>query len=139
MTISPQTDIRLVKSPLTLNNKHQLTFSNIKAQESYFLSLPYVEDTNASYQRKDNVIRFNSHIDNIISFNYCMYKNENYSNKWFYAFITGMRYLNDNVTEISIVTDVFQTWQFDLIYKLSFVEREIIPVADDTPRKQLNS
>lgn len=139
MTISPQTNIRLVKSPLTLNNKHQLTFSNLKAQESYFLSLPYVEDTNANYQRKDNVIRFNSHIDNIISFNYCMYKNENYSNKWFYAFITGMRYLNDNVTEISIVTDVFQTWQFDLIYKQSFIEREIVPVADDTPRKQLNS
>lgn len=139
MTISPQTDIRLVKSPLTLNNKHQLTFSNLEAQESYFLSLPHVEDTNASYQRKDNVIRFNSHIDNIINYNYCMYKNENYSNKWFYAFITGMRYLNDNVTEISIVTDVFQSWQFDLIYRLSFVEREIIPVTDDTPRKQFNS
>lgn len=137
MTISPQTDIRLVKSPITLNNKHQLTFSNLQAQESYFLSLPYVEDTNASYQRKDNVIRFNAHIDNIISFNYCMYKNENYSNKWFYAFITGMRYLNDNVTEMSIVTDVFQTWQFDLIYKQSFVEREIIPVADDTPGNNL--
>lgn len=139
MTISPQTDIRLVKSPLTLNNKHQLTFNNIQAQKSYFLSLPYVEDINASYQRKDNVIRFNSHIDNIISFNYCMYKNENYSNKWFYAFITGMRYINDNLTEITITTDVFQTWQFDLIYKQSFVEREIIPVADDTPRQQLNS
>ena len=68
-----------------------------------------------------------------------MYKNENYSNKWFYAFITGMRYINDNVTEISIATDVFQTWQFDLIYKQSFIEREIIPVADDTPRKLFNS
>lgn len=137
MSISPQTDIRLVKSPLTLNNKHQLTFNNIQAQESYFLSLPYVEDTEASYQRKDNVIRFNSHIDDIISYNYCMYKNENYTNKWFYAFITGMRYINDNLTEITIVTDVFQTWQFDLIYKLSFVEREIVAVADDTPGNNL--
>lgn len=135
MSISPQTDIRIVKSPLTLSNKHQMTFENLQAQEDYFLSLPYVEDTNASYQRKDGVIRFNRHIDSIISYNYCMYKNENYSNKWFYAFITGMRYLNDGTTEIAIVTDVFQTWQFDLIYKLSFVEREIIPVADDIPRK----
>lgn len=135
MSISPQTDIRIVKSPLTLSNKHQMTFENLQAQENYFLSLPYVEDTNASYQRKDGVIRFNRHIDSIISYNYCMYKNENYSNKWFYAFITGMRYLNDGTTEIAIVTDVFQTWQFDLIYKLSFVEREIIPVADDIPRK----
>ena len=137
MPISPQTDIRLIKCPLTLSNKNQITFSNLKAQEQYFLSLPYTEDTNASYQRKDNVIRFNRHIDNIITYDYCMYKNENYSNKWFYAFITGMRYINDNVTEISIDTDVFQTWQFDLIYKQSFIEREIVPVADDKPGNNL--
>lgn len=135
MGISPQTNIRLLKSPLTLNNKHQITFSNDQLQEQYFLSLPFVEDENASYQRKDNVIRFNKHIDEIISFNYCMYKNENYSNKWFYAFITSMRYINDNVTEIGIATDVFQTWQFDIIYKKSFVEREIIAKVDDLPRK----
>ena len=131
MGISPQTDIRLVKCPLTLSNKHQLTFATLSAQETYFLSLTYVEDELASYQRKEGVIRFNKHIDEIITYNYCMYKNENYSNKWFYAFITGMRYVNDGMTEISIATDVFQTWQFDIIYKNSFVEREIVPKAQD--------
>lgn len=131
MGISPQTDIRLVKCPLTLSNKHQLTFANITAQENYFLGLTYVEDDLASYQRKEGVIRFNRHIDEIITYNYCMYKNENYSNKWFYAFITGMRYVNDGMTEISIATDVFQTWQFDIIYKNSFIEREIVPKAQD--------
>lgn len=131
MAIQPDTDIRLIKSPLTLSNKHQITFADDQAQANYFLSLPYVEDQNASYQRKDNVIRFNSHIDNIIMYNYCMYKNDNYSNKWFYAFITSMRYINDSVTEVSITTDVFQTWQFDLIYKNSFIEREIVPVSSD--------
>lgn len=131
MAIQPDTDIRLIKSPLTLSNKHQITFANNQAQANYFLLLPYVEDQNASYQRKDNVIRFNSHIDNIIMYNYCMYKNDNYSNKWFYAFITSMRYINDSVTEVSIVTDVFQTWQFDLVYKNSFIEREIVPVSSD--------
>lgn len=131
MAIQPDTNIRLIKSPLTLSNKHQLTFANDQAQANYFLSLPYVEDQNASYQRKDNVIRFNSHIDNIIMYNYCMYKNDNYSNKWFYAFITSMRYINDSLTEVLITTDVFQTWQFDLVYKNSFVEREIVPVSSD--------
>ena len=138
MAIQPDTDIRLLKSPLTLSNKHQITFADIQAQANYFLSLPYIEDQNASYQRKDNVIRFNSHIDNIIMYNYCMYKNDNYSNKWFYAFITSMRYINDSVTEVSIVTDVFQTWQFDLVYKNSFVEREIVPVSSDIPGNSRN-
>ena len=70
------------------------------------------------------MIRYPEHIDNIINYNYVMYQNENYSNKWFYAFITNMKYVNDNMTEITIKTDVFQTWQFDLIYKKMFVERE---------------
>ena len=131
MAISPQTDIRLIKCPLTLSNKHQLTFATKQAQETYFLGLSYKEDDNASYQRKDNVIRFNDNIDDLLQYNYCMYKNENYSNKWFYAFITGMRYVNDGMTEISIATDVFQTWQFDIIYKNSFIEREIVPKSSD--------
>ena len=67
-----------------------------------------------------------------------MYQNDNYSDKWFYAYITGMEYINDNMTRISIATDVFQTWQFDLIYKASYVEREMIDVSSDVPGANLN-
>lgn len=124
MAITPQTDIRLLKTPFTIDNKNQLTFTNKETQADYFLSLPYIEKSNCSYQRKDNVIRFPAHIDTIIDYNYVIYRNNNYSDKWFYAFITNMRYVNDNMTEVEIKTDVFQTWQFDIIYKNSFVERE---------------
>ena len=137
MPITPQTNIRLLKTPFELDNKNQLTFATLKAQTTYFLSLTHIEEDNCTYQRKDNVIRFPAHIDTIIGYNYCMYQNENYSEKWFYAFITNMRYLNDNCTEISIATDVFQTWQFDFTFKASFVEREMIAVANDTPGANL--
>lgn len=60
-----------------------------------------------------------------------MYQNNNYTDKWFYCFITNMRYVTDYVTEITITTDVFQTWQFDLNWRQSFIEREMINVADD--------
>lgn len=134
MAITPHTNVFLLKCPLTLSNKHQITFSNASSQHNYFLSLPKLEIDDCQYQRKDNIIRYPAHIDSIINYNYCMYQNENYSNKWFYAFITNMTYRNDNMTEITIATDVFQTWQFDLVYKQSFVEREMIAVSDDTPR-----
>lgn len=134
MAIQPQTDLRLLKVPFTIDNKNQLTFSNKNAQSSYFLSLPHLEINNISYQRKDSIIRYPAHIDSIIQYNYCMYQNENYTNKWFYGFIIGMRYINDGMTEIQIQTDVFQTWQFDFTFKESFVEREMISVSDDTPR-----
>ena len=128
---SPITNIRILKSPLTLDNKNQLTFENAQKQFEYFDDLEYLEVNDASYQRKDNTIRFPEHIDNILEFNYCMYQNANYNNKWFYAFIVNKRYENDGMTYISILTDVFQTWQFDLDFKQSFIEREMINVADD--------
>ena len=136
MVIAPQTNITLLKVPLELSNKNQLTFSNKQAQYNYFNSLPKLELENATYQRKDGVIRFPELIDNLYEFNYVIYQNEAYSDKWFYSFITSMRYLNDNITEISISTDCFQTWQFDLNYKESFIEREMIAVADDIARSQ---
>lgn len=134
MVIAPNSNITLLKVPLELSNKNQLTFSNKQAQFNYFNSLTKIELENATYQRKEGVIRFPELIDNLYEYNYVMYQNESYSDKWFYAFITNMRYLNDNVTEISITTDVFQTWQFDLEFKQSFVEREMINVSDDVPR-----
>ena len=58
MAVTPQTNIKLLKVPIELDNKNQLTFSNQNAQFNYFNSLPSIEEENCNYQRKDNVIRF---------------------------------------------------------------------------------
>lgn len=122
--IAPQTDVYLLKVPLEIDEVNQLTFANKTAQYNYFNSLPKLSVDNFTYQRKDGTIRYGANFDDIMQYNYCMYRNEAYSDKWFYAFISGMEYLNDNVTAISLSTDVWQTWQFDLVYKRTFVERE---------------
>lgn len=137
MNITPDTNIRLLKCPLKLDNKNQITFSSLANQTSYFMGLNYLEVEGSMYQRKDSSIYYPAIYDDLTPYTYVMYQNENYSNKWFYAFITGMEYLNDNTTRISILTDPFQTWQFDLTYKTSFVEREMIGIAADTPGANL--
>ena len=126
MVVIPDTDIILLKCELRLDNKNQLTFDTMGEQYNYFSSLPKLELEGAKYQRKDGAIRYNGHFDDLLEYNYCMYRNSNYSDKWFYAFVTGMEYLNDNCTLIYIKTDVFQTWQTAIEYKDSFVEREHI-------------
>ena len=89
--------------------------------------------------RKDGVIRIPTHTstndglptyEDLLEYNYVMYKNTHYKDKWFYAYITNYVYVNDGMTELSIETDVFQTWQFAITYKNSFIERE--HVSDDT-------
>ena len=131
MVITPNTDVILLKCPLELDERNQLNFSSKNAQYNYFNSLPklVVGDT-FTYQRKDGYIRVNELVDNIYQYNYVMYRNDNYSSKWFYAFIERVEYVNDSMSNVYIKTDVFQTWQFDLTYKRTFVERE--HVNDDT-------
>lgn len=130
MTISPSTDLYLLKLPIELNDENQLTFANTTAQANYFLGLEKIGETDFTYQRRENAIRYPAHVDSIIQFNYVMYKNDNYSDKWFYARILNMEYINDGMTLITIEEDAFQTWQFDLGYTKCFVERE--HVNDDT-------
>jgi hypothetical protein len=124
MAITPNTELRLIKCNLNLDNNNQLTFASAESQYNYFNSLPHLTITQISYQRKDEYIRYPAHIDSLIEYNYVMYKNSNYTNKWFYAYINKMEYENDNCTKVYIKTDVFQTWQFNLTYMKSFVERE---------------
>ena len=137
MAVTPNTNIKLLKVPIEIDNKNQLTFTNATTQYNYFNSLPKIEVDKCTYQRKDNIIRFPAHIDSILEFNYVMYQNTNYTNKWFYAFITNMEYINDSLTNITISTDVFQTWQFDITFKQSFIEREMLSVSEDVAGSNL--
>ena len=98
MAVTPNTDLYLLKCPLEADNQHQINFANATSQYNYFSSLPKLEVENFTYQRKDSIIRFPAHIDNIMTYNYVMYRNTAYGNKWFYAFITDMQYINDNMT-----------------------------------------
>lgn len=132
--VTPDSKIRLIKCPLRLDDNNQITFSNVSAQTTYFQSLPYIYENDMTYVRKDGVIRIGTSdsvkYEDILEYNYCMYQNTHYENKWFYAYVTKVEYINDGRCDVTIETDAFQTWQFDLVYKNSFIERE--HVNDDT-------
>lgn len=128
--ITPSTDLKLLKVPLEMDEVNQLTFASRQAQFSYFNSLPKLAVDDFTYQRKDGTIRFSANFDDCLTYNYVMYRNTEYSDKWFYAYITDIQYLNDSVSAVAFKTDVWQTWQFDLNYKPVFVERE--HVNDDS-------
>lgn len=130
MLFTPNTEVYLLNTPLENNYKNQLTFSNKVNQRNYFQNKQIKYIPQCTYVRKDNVMSVPFHIESIYNVNYCMYKNSNYSDKWFYAFVTNMEYKNDGTTWLTLETDVWQTWMFDVTLKPSFVERE--HVADDT-------
>lgn len=126
------TKVYLLSVPLDMDYNHTLYFANATDQHSFFEKKVQVSYTDFTYQRKDSTIRVNAHVDTLYrkGCNYVMYQNPGYGDKWFYAFITGMEYKNEDVTVISITTDVMQTWMFDITINKCFVERE--HAADDT-------
>lgn len=105
--VTPSSDLYLLQCPIEIDNKNQINFANTTNQYNYFFGLNKIGATNFSYQRKDSTIRYPAHIDSIRHFNYVMYRNDNYSNKWFYAFIEEMEYLNDSTTYSAIIESPF--------------------------------
>lgn len=132
ISVTPQGQIYLCKTPLVNDYKNQLTFSNLINQKNYFASKVFksFEDENYTYIKKDSVIYINEPIDNIIGCNYLYYVNKGFTEKTYYCFITNMEYENENCTKITFETDCFQTWYFDINYHQSFIKRE--HVSDDT-------
>lgn len=124
------TKVYLLNVPLENDYKHTLYFNSKSGQESYFQSRIVKSYTDFSYQRKDSFIRVPDHFDDIQNCNYVMYQNTAYSDKWFYGFITEMKYVDDGRTDVYIETDVIQSWYFNVdgtpgyVVKPSFIERE---------------
>lgn len=138
MVIAPDNEIVLLDVPIEIDNKNQLTFANSNTQFQYFRFVTTQKSyDHVTYVRKDGYVVINDCFDNLIKYNYCMYQNKNFSTKWFYAFIVKMEWLSPNSTKVFIKTDVWQTYQFDITFLSSFVEREHIAVANDTPGANL--
>lgn len=123
------TKVYLLNVPLENDYKNTLYFENKESQQAYFHSRVVKSYTDFSYQRKDSFIRVPSHFDSLQNINYVMYQNPQHSNKWYYAFVTDIKYVQDDRTDLIIEIDYLQTWLFDYNVKESFVERE--HVSDD--------
>ena len=124
MAFAPATIIRLLSVPLDLTQQNQVLYTSVSEQTATMLDRTKHTYTQVSYQRKDSILRIPENIDDLWDCNYVMYDNSNFTNKWFYAFITRMEYINDNATFVYIKTDVFQTWFLDCELLESFVVRE---------------
>lgn len=130
MYIIPNSTVKIYRNvPLDNTYEHTLYFSNITEQKRYFhetQSILVDVFNNLTYQRVNKkVMRLQKSADSIYDCNYLAFKNTAYgSDKWFYAFITRVEYINDATCEIEYEIDVMQTWLFEVTILDCFVERE---------------
>ena len=116
--------VYLLNTPLEDDMKNTLYFSSENAQHDYFVSTIGKSYLNVSYQSETKTFRCPDQIDTVRQYNYIMWQNSAYSNKWFYAFIKKYTYVSDGYTDVEFEVDPLQTWMFDIAIRPSFVERE---------------
>lgn len=126
MVISPNGVVQLLKDiPLGVEQIHQLYFTSITAQNAYFsqhIESTYREVTYVRRERNFIIVPTNSEL--LYRANYMRFQNSNYTNKWFYAFITQIEYHSPEAAAIYFEIDPFQTWVTDFYFLDCFVERE---------------
>ena len=122
----PSGIFRIGQVPFDDSYKHTRWFESKSAQNNYFSScmLSQYTESDYTYIRHNNSVKVQVNREKVCNVNYCMFQNRNYGSKWFYAFVVGINYINENVTEIVMELDVMQTWLFDWTRTECFVERE---------------
>ncbi len=128
MDVQPRTPLTVVKilSGVPIDNSYtdQLDFPDASTQYNYFNGKTKYTFSGLTPVRMQNAIRIPKPADNLYNCNYVMFQNANFGNKWFYAFIDSIDFINVNDCLVHFSLDVWQTWQFDITIHNSFVERQ---------------
>lgn len=124
--------------PFSNDNKHSRWFDDIVSQYNYFNGRPTVHAmSEVKFVENDgrHYISADRGIDTLRDVNYLMFRNTQYSQKWFYAFVTQLKRKTSSMTEVYFEMDVLQTWRFEMQILQSFVVREHCPLwnPDGTP------
>lgn len=134
------TDVRLLSGvPFSSNYRETRYFSSKSTQEKYFTGKNVVHKMDkANFVKREDNHRYavNAPIGKIMNANYMMFRNSDYGDKWFYAFIDKLEFENKHTTWVHFQIDVFQTWIFDVEIQDSFVKREHTELWNDdgTPK-----
>lgn len=125
MYIAPNSNLNILRGvPLDTSYEHTIYFANTLNQYSYFNSLAKYRKVQYSYIKpNESIVRVQEVAENLYDCNYIMFQNTAFGNKWFYAYIKSIKYINNVTSEITFDIDVLQTWLFDFEVDETFVER----------------
>lgn len=111
---------------LSPNYENTLYFSSTSAKDTYFSTLGGTGSfSNLTYQREhSNTVRVQTAISNLYKCDYMRFKNTSFENKWFYAFVTAVNYINNVTTEVVYQLDPLITWMGEFTLNQCYVARQ---------------
>ena len=126
--VTPNTIVKLYSGiPCDPTYQNVLQWDSVTEQNQFFANqVPVATYTDFQFIDGTRELRIKRQMENCYHINYVAYQNHRYGNKWFYAFVSDMRYLSPESTALILEEDVWASWQFDLTFNKSFVERETV-------------
>lgn len=110
--------------PLNASYRDTLTFKNEAEQLAYFRGKAIRTYEHLSPVRIGEPVRLPIVADALWGCNYLILRNDNFTTKTLFAFITEIRFVSHSVCEIYYELDIMQTWYFNMNIKACYVERE---------------
>lgn len=127
MIIAPNSQVWFCSNiPFDMGYRHTKLYATKAEQFTDISGKSVFTVANCSYFRDSKRIRVTIPMAIAYTVNYLVYKNTNFENKYFYAFVTSCNYVNNEVCEFTFEIDVIQTWMFDYEIRPSFVVRQHI-------------
>lgn len=127
MIIAPNSQVWFCSNiPFDMGYRHTKLYATKAEQFTDISGKSVFTVDNCSYFRDSKRIRVTIPMAIAYTVNYLVYKNTNFENKYFYAFVTSCNYVNNEVCEFTFEIDVIQTWMFDYEIRPSFVVRQHI-------------
>lgn len=104
-------------------------YTSLTQQYNDIISLMNISSSGYKYIGRNRTLDVSIEADRMYHCNYCMYKNDSLTDGWIYCFITDVQYINDHTSRLTIETDIFQTYLYEVDWTIppTFIERETVP------------
>lgn len=127
--IEPNTSVTLFKNTkLSMSYENSLYFESADARDTYWGITTEVSRVNIPkvyYQRASRgVIRVEKKMSEIFDCDYMRFKNSSFEDKYFYAFVTRVEYVNNVTCAVHYVLDPLMTWMGDFTIPQCLVVRQ---------------
>ena len=108
------------------NYENTLYFSSVSAKDTYFSGLTKLATGTAlSYMREQRGhFKIEIPMSTLINAGYIRFKNTSFENKWFYAFVKSVEYVNNVTTQVNFELDVMMTWMGVFSLGECYIERQ---------------
>lgn len=130
--VYPTTDLQFfTNTGLDTAYTNSLYFATATDRDHYWDARGKKSIDKCTYQRSNrNMCRVEIPIKQLYNVDYMRYRNNAFEDKWYYAFVVSVNYINNITTEVIYVNDPLMTWMGVFNLRECFVDRQH-PATDE--------